>query len=114
MIVPDVDLLVDACSRRAPLHAPARKWWKATLGEGTPVGLTWAVLRGFIRVTTHPAVLDPPLRVENALEFARSWLERPGVRIPEPGPRHLEVLAELGGQLADLEGRHGAFPSASS
>ena len=95
MIVPDVNLLVYAYSRSAPLHAAARKWWEATLGEGTPVGLPWAVLCGFIRVTTHPAVLDPPLKVERALEFVRSWLERPGVRILEPGPRHFEVLVGL-------------------
>jgi toxin-antitoxin system PIN domain toxin len=95
MIVPDVNLLVYAYSRRAPMHLAARKWWEATLDEGTPVGIPWAVLCGFIRVTTHPAVLDPPLRVERTLEFVRSWLERPGVRILEPGPRHLEILASL-------------------
>lgn len=95
MIVPDVNLLVYAYSQRAPLHAKARKWWEAALGEGEPVGIPWNVLCGFIRITTHPAVLNPPLRVERALEVVRSWLERPGVRILEPGPRHFEILAGL-------------------
>lgn len=95
MIVPDVNLLVYAYSRRAPRHAEARKWWEATLDEGKPVGIPWAVLCGFIRITTHPTVMDPPMRVDRALEVVRSWLERPGVRILEPGPRHFEILAGL-------------------
>jgi toxin-antitoxin system PIN domain toxin len=40
-------------------------------------------------------VLDTPLTSDAALDRVESWLERPGVRILEPGPRHLIILREL-------------------
>ena len=60
-----------------------------------PVGLAWATVFGFVRLTTHPAVLTEPLRPAEALERVRSWLEREHVRIVEPGPRHLDIVSEL-------------------
>jgi hypothetical protein len=95
MIVPDVNLLVYTYNRHAPRHAQARKWWEATLNGSVPVGIPWAVGCGFIRVMTHPAVLDPPLPVERAVGLVRSWLDRPIVQVLDPGPRHLEILARL-------------------
>jgi hypothetical protein len=95
MIVPDVNLLVYAYNRHAPRHTPARKWWEAALNGSVPVGIPWAVSCGFIRVMTHPAVLDPPLPVERAVGLVRAWLDRPIVQVLDPGPRHLEILARL-------------------
>ena len=59
------------------------------------VALPWAVVFGFIRLVTHPAVLVEPLPPEAALRRVNSWLERRHVEILEPGPRHLEIAARL-------------------
>ena len=60
-----------------------------------PVGLAWVVLLGFLRVTTHRAILDPPMPVDVACGFVRSWLENPIVSIVSPGPGHAEALFRL-------------------
>lgn len=95
MIVPDINLLVYAYNRQAPHHAKAKTWWEGLLNGSEPVGMPWAASCGFIRLMTHPSVLDPPLGPGEAVRHVRAWLERPLVEILEPGPRHLEILERL-------------------
>lgn len=99
MIVPDVNLLVYAYNQDAREHARARAWWEGLLGSSDAVGLPWAVSLGFIRLMTHPAVLVEPLDPRRAVAHVRSWLDQPNVEILDPGPRHLEVLGRLVGEL---------------
>ena len=100
MIVPDINLLVFAHNADAPLHRPARAWWEALLTRGEPVGLPWVVVLGYIRIMTHPAVLERPLRPAEALADVRRWLARPSVELMSPGPRHLDLLEHMLGTLA--------------
>ena len=65
------------------------------VGREQPIGLPWAVMLGFVRLVTHPSVLVTPLEPLAALACVRGWLDQPSVRIVEPGPRHLDLLAEL-------------------
>jgi predicted nucleic acid-binding protein len=37
----DLNLLTYAVNRPAPEHAPALRWWNATLSGSETVGLTW-------------------------------------------------------------------------
>jgi len=97
MIIPDVNLLIFAHNRAAAGHEPARTWWEDLIEREQPVGLPWAVMLGFVRLVTHPSVLVTPLAPLAALDCVRGWLEQPSVRIVEPGPRHLDLLAELFG-----------------
>jgi toxin-antitoxin system PIN domain toxin len=97
MIVPDTNLLVYAHNRAAAGHDRARAWWEGVIDQERSVGLAWAVALGFVRLVTHPAVLVAPLPPLDALAYVRGWLEQPGVRIIEPGPRHLDLLADLFG-----------------
>ena len=95
MIIPDVNLLVYAHNRAAKGHAEARAWWEDLIEREQPVGLAWAVMLGFVRLVTHPAVLVAPLAPVDALTYVRGWLDRSNVRIVEPGPRHLDLLDEI-------------------
>ena len=95
MIVPDVNLLVYAYNRAAPEHASARRWWQDRVNGQTPVGLAWAVVFGFVRLVTHPAVLQDPLRPEQALDRVDAWFASESVRVVEPGPRHLRIARDL-------------------
>lgn len=97
MIVPDVNLLIYAHNRAAPLHASAKRWWEVLITEQRPVGMPWAVLFGFIRLVTHPSVLVSPLPPLDAVRRTRGWIERSNVRLLDPGPRHLDLVAELFG-----------------
>lgn len=105
MIIPDINLLVYAYNRRAPRHAAARRWWQDGVNSGTEIGLPWAVVLGYLRIMTHPRVLQEPIDAAEALSDIRSWLSRPNVNPIEPGPRHLDILSDqlaAGGIAASL------------
>ena len=95
MIVPDINLLVYAYNTDAPHHSAARDWWEGALNSPRLVGVPWAVSLGFVRLTTHPRVLEQPLAPARALDHVEAWLARPNVDCLEPGPRHLTVLRTL-------------------
>lgn len=95
MILVDVNLLVTATMTTAPNHLAARSWLHDRLSGTARVGLPWVCLTGFIRVVGQPRAWERPMRVDDAVSVVRSWLARPCVWIPEPGPRHLELLDEL-------------------
>lgn len=95
MILPDINLLLHAYNTRSSLHAPARAWWEELLNSARPVGLPWAGILGFIRLTTQRHVLANPLPVAEACGHARARLARPYVTILEPGARHAEILFGL-------------------
>jgi hypothetical protein len=99
MIVPDINLLVYAYNSDAPDHPEAKAWWEGLLNGSEPVGLPWAVICGFVRLMTHPAVLITPLAPGPAMQHVHSWLDRSNVDILEPGPRHLYILTRLLGGL---------------
>ena len=106
MILPDINLLVYAHSGRAPLHEVSRIWWEGLIERDEPVGLPWVVVFGFVRLMTHPALLEKPITPAAAIDAVESWLAQPSVQILECGPRHLEIVRRLfentavGGNLA--------------
>jgi toxin-antitoxin system PIN domain toxin len=85
MIIPDVNLLIFAHNREAPHHSAAKEWLLDIMENEKPVGMSWVVVSGFIRISTHPKLLKQPLPVQEAIRIARSWLNRNHVRIIEPG-----------------------------
>lgn len=95
MIVPDINLLVFAYNEAAPGNRVARAWWEGLMSGREPVGIPWAVVLGFIRLVTHPAVFEAPLPVRTAMERVRQWFAREQVFTLDPGPRHLRILGEL-------------------
>ena len=76
----------------APGHEAARPWLQDRLTGTARVGLPWASITGFIRVVGQPRAWERPLPVGGAVSVVRSWLEQPPAWIPDPGPRHLELL----------------------
>jgi toxin-antitoxin system PIN domain toxin len=92
MILPDINLLVYAYNAADPRHAAARKWWEATLNATRPVGLSWIVAAGFIRLMTHPRVLQKPMPVRRATDHVREWLEQTPVIVLEPGKKFRDVF----------------------
>lgn len=106
MILPDINLLVFAYNEAAPRHEAARAWWEQLMTGRERVAIPWAVVIGFVRLVTHPAVLERPLLPGGALERVRQWFAREHVQSLDPGPRHLAILETLfertgvGGSLA--------------
>ncbi len=99
MILPDINVLVYAHNTDSPLHARARAWWDARLAGPEGVGLAWATMLGFLRITTNPRIIERPLHVKDVLDRLRTWLGLPHFHVPQPSGRHFERLAAY---LTDL------------
>lgn len=96
MILPDVNVLVHAHNADSAVHERARRWWDACLSGSEGIGLAWAVVLGFIRVTTNRRVVARPLPVREATARIASWLDLPHVHPVQPSDAHFARLrAEL-------------------
>ena len=100
MILPDVNVLVHAHNSDSVVHAAARDWWDNCLSGSEGVGLAWATLLGFIRVTTNRRIVASPLHVGDVMKTIHRWLELPHVHIAQPSDTHFTrlhaVLERLG------------------
>ena len=94
MKVIDLNLLLYAVNRDSPQHAAGRSWLEESLSGEEPVGFPWAVLFGFLRLTTSARVFQRPLVPEQAVEIV-GWLARPHAVPLAPGERHWEILRRL-------------------
>lgn len=94
MKLPDVNVLLYAVNSASPQHAVAKQALQQAFTEGD-VGLPWAVLLGFLRLTTRSGILSNPLTVEDALQVVHSWLDHPAATTLAPGDRHAAILSRL-------------------
>ncbi|MCC6193018.1 MAG: hypothetical protein IT518_00995 [Burkholderiales bacterium] len=92
MILPDVNVLVHAHNSDSGVHAIARRWWDACLAGPEGVGLAWAALLGFVRVTTNRRIVVRPLAVRDVMERIHTWLALPHVHIAQPSDSHFARL----------------------
>jgi len=95
MILPDVNLLLNAYNRDFPDHAAAKAWWEGVLNSGENVALAWESVLGFLRIMTNPRVMPNPLPLADAIAAVEAWLAVPTVDWITPGPCHAEILFRL-------------------
>lgn len=96
MLLVDTNVLIYAVNTSAPHHEASRTWLLEELQVGTEVvGMPWTSLLGFIRISTHPSILEHPLTTEKAMSAVTAWLSHPRVVTPEPSVRHCALLAGL-------------------
>ncbi len=95
MRIIDVNILVYATNRDAPLHSRAKEWLNGVMsGEGS-IALPWIVLVGFLRLTTNRRAMPSPLGTEEALALIDAWVSQPNVTLLAPGEQHWRILREL-------------------
>lgn len=96
MILPDVNVLVHAHNSDSAVHDKARRWWDDCLTGPQGVGLAWATLLGFVRITTNRKIVARPLGVAEVMARIHEWLELPHIHIAQPSDTHFSRLrAEL-------------------
>ncbi len=95
MKLPDVNLLLYAIDEGSPKHARARPWLEEVLSGTEAVAFAWAVLLGFLRISTNPAILDHPLHPEEAMDYVEAWLDRPCATTVAPTIAHPRLLRDL-------------------
>jgi uncharacterized protein len=92
MILPDVNVLVHAHNADSAAHEKARRWWDGCLAGTEGVGLAWAAILGFVRITTNRKVVARPLTVASVMERLDAWLTLPHVHIAHPSENHFARL----------------------
>jgi uncharacterized protein len=95
VIACDVNVLVHAFNADDERHEPYRAWLEAAAGGPEPFGLSAMVASGFVRVVTHPKVLEEPLAVSEALDLLATLRAAPAVVALEPGRRHWTLFDDL-------------------
>ena len=95
MILVDVNLLVYAKMAPMPEHEAARAWLEGRMSGIEGVGLPWASLLGFVRLTTNPRIFERPLPVDAAWRQIEEWRSLPPVFMPEPAARYPDILGAL-------------------
>jgi toxin-antitoxin system PIN domain toxin len=120
MIVPDVNLLLYATIDAFPQHAAARQWWEQVLDSDEWVWLADPAIFGFLRISTNPRLIKPPLAAGDACGHVEAWLAQPNVRHATASEQslnqalgYLRAIGTAGNlttdaQLAALAGEHGA------
>jgi hypothetical protein len=91
LIAVDTNVLVTAHRDGLAGHDEALAWLRKLAEGPVPWGIPVFCLGEFVRVATHPRVLDPPSTLEQAIEAIRGLLASPSVRVLSPA-QHWPVL----------------------
>ena len=95
MILVDANLLLYAHHSQYQQHAAANRWLETQLSSGMRIGLPWASLLAFVRISTNPRAFASPQSIGTIWDVVHSWLANKRVWIPEPTERHAQMLGEL-------------------
>jgi toxin-antitoxin system PIN domain toxin len=95
VIIVDVNVLIFAYNADAPQHERSRKWLQAAFSGSEVVGIPWAVIHGFLRITTNTPASQPPFTIDEAVAIVDEWFQSPAVSVIEPGPRYWALFREL-------------------
>ncbi|HEX4165126.1 MAG TPA: type II toxin-antitoxin system VapC family toxin [Bryobacteraceae bacterium] len=91
----DANILIYAHHADTRQHAAARAWFEKQLAGTDIVGLTWATIWAFIRVSTNAKLWSRPPALEEVFDRIAEWQSLPNVVLLEPGPRHRQILKSL-------------------
>ncbi|MGJ4116803.1 TA system VapC family ribonuclease toxin [Corynebacterium macclintockiae] len=103
MIVPDVNVLINAFSFTAPRHTEAKQWLENAFAQRESVGILDVVATGFIRIMTNPKIFSTPLTSGQALEAIKSILASPNAVLLHPVNASWDIFDEMV-QLHKLRG----------
>jgi len=95
MIVPDVNVLINAFSSSAPRHHGAKEWLQKALSQRESVGILDVVATGFIRIMTNPRIFAVPLTPEQATGAINSVLASPNAVLLHPASTSWDIFDEI-------------------
>ena len=95
MILPDVNVLVQALQPDGSDHSLCREWLERVVEGDSRFGMSPQVLSGMIRIATHPGIFPRPATLPEALQACEFLLQQPHCIVIQPGPRHWDIFARL-------------------
>lgn len=103
MIAVDTNVLVYAHRPSLREHDRALLWLRHLAEGNLPWGLPVFCMGEFVRIATHPRILDPPSTLQEALGALDGLLQSPSVRVLIPGPQYAALFRDAL-QAADARG----------
>jgi uncharacterized protein len=88
----DVNLLVYWTAEDSPFHEPSAALMEDLTRGPDLLYVFWPVLMSYLRLVTHPGIVDEPLSLEEALENVESLVSLAHVRTPGEEPDFLGVF----------------------
>jgi hypothetical protein len=104
MFVVDMNVLVYAANTSCPEHSRCRALLDQWRAQASAWYVTWGILYGFVRVTTHPRVLPNPWDTPRAWQFVEALIATPSLGILTETERHARVCAEVLQEAPQLTG----------
>lgn len=95
MILPDVNVLINAFRRDASHYGICRGWLNSVVLGESQFGVSPLALAAVVRVATGPRFYEPPSSLNDAIGFCDDLLELPHCEIVEPGGRHWGIFRRL-------------------
>ena len=95
----DANVLLYAVDRSTDRHDSAASWLTDVLNGATRVGIPWQTIGAFLRIATHPRVMERPLASTGAWSFVEGWLAADPAWIPPATERTAAVYGELVGTV---------------
>lgn len=91
----DTNVLVHATHTGSPFHGRARALVEHLVGGPSLAYPLWPAVVGYLRIVTHPAILQTPLSSEEAMSNVGSVLGRPHVRVVGEGDDFWETFGRI-------------------
>jgi toxin-antitoxin system PIN domain toxin len=95
MMLPDVNILVQAFRSDSPEHEICHHWLEGVVNADARYAIAPQVLGGVVRITTHPKVFARPSGLDEVLRFCQFVLGQPHCVVIQPGERHWELFTRL-------------------
>jgi toxin-antitoxin system PIN domain toxin len=104
MFVVDTNILVYGANDQSDHHGHCLALLTEWREQSSAWFLTWGIVCEFLRVVTHPRVLQEPRRIGQAWDFIDALLESPGLIMLTETNRHADVAREVASQVPGLAG----------
>lgn len=96
MYLIDVNVLVYTANADAEQHEAAAAWLDRALnGPDHSVGIPWANLIAYLRITTSSHVFKTPADPADSWHVIKYWLSLPSVWVPHAGSSFLDCMEEV-------------------
>lgn len=95
MILPDVNILINAFREDAPQYSVCRPWLDGIVLGNERFGLSPLALAAVVRVTTNRRTYVNPSPFNEVFGFCEDLLGQPHCQIVEPGERHWDIFKRL-------------------
>lgn len=104
MFVVDTNVLIYGADADSPDHARCRKLLERWRAQSAPWYVTWGIVYEFLRVATHPRVLNRPFSGSQAWRFIDALFASPSLRVLVETDRHRHVAGEVFAEVPGISG----------